>query len=395
MVDSQVSTSVSGNEVTINVAISPLDVILYGTSKWEVVISSKTDHGLGSTGSPDYPYYIDNILGDGNLTFTRTLIADQYVAELALHGLGVVDYSQFEITGGGGGGGIGIPAIVSGFWIVNGGSTLNCIANPTDTIQLRCKATNLTIGQQYKAELKFALPTGTNFSFYTEYSAATAITMDFISQAFIIPAPAGVYSTVWFVIYDTSGKTVCSGDGKGSGFCESLTVSCTVPKYKCNGSVCTSDNCDGTGKFADSNCGTGCGGGGTGTGVLASITINKTASVQIGQTVTLTAVCTDTNGNVMTCPSLIWGSDSNNATVDNNGVVTGVSEGIANIIAKDSATSKIASSVVTVTTIGTGTDLSAWLQKSTCLDNTNNKYCAKNWMWGLGIGVAFILLTKK
>ena len=37
------------------------------------------------------------------------------------------------------------------------------------------------------------------------------------------------------------------------------TSTCTTPKYKCVNNVCTSDNCDGSGTFPDSNCGTGCG----------------------------------------------------------------------------------------------------------------------------------------
>lgn len=93
----RVSTSVSGNTVTVNVVISPEDIALTGSDRWEVVISSKTDHGLGSTGAIDYPYFVDAILGNGSSTFTRTLVIDRYVAELAITGQGIVDYSFFDV----------------------------------------------------------------------------------------------------------------------------------------------------------------------------------------------------------------------------------------------------------------------------------------------------------
>lgn len=95
----QVFTDVSGTKVTVRVVIDPADINLTGSDRWEVVISAKTDHGLGATGVPDYPYYVDAIRGNGSSTFTRTLRVDGYVAELATTGQGVVDYSMFDITG--------------------------------------------------------------------------------------------------------------------------------------------------------------------------------------------------------------------------------------------------------------------------------------------------------
>ena len=94
----QVFTSVSGKTVTIRTVIEPSDIILTGSDRWGVLISSKTDRGLGSTGVPDYPYYIDYIQGNGSYTFTKTLIADKYVAEIAIPGQGPVDFSLFEIV---------------------------------------------------------------------------------------------------------------------------------------------------------------------------------------------------------------------------------------------------------------------------------------------------------
>lgn len=93
----QIFTSVSGKTVTIRVVIDPSDVALTGSDRWEFVISSKTDHGLGSTGAPDYPYYVDHLVSRGSATFTRILRDDKYVVELALVGQGVVDFSEFVI----------------------------------------------------------------------------------------------------------------------------------------------------------------------------------------------------------------------------------------------------------------------------------------------------------
>lgn len=69
--------------------------------------------------------------------------------------------------------------------------------------------------------------------------------------------------------------------------------------------------------------------------VLTTITISPaSATVNVGKTVGLKAVCKDQNGNVMTCPKLVWSSDNNIvATVDGIGNVTGVTVGTANITA--------------------------------------------------------------
>ena len=170
---------------------------------------------------------------------------------------------------------------------------------------------------------------------------------------------------------------------------------CTNPKYKWVGGICASDDCDGTGVYTDSACTSGGGGGsGTATGVLSSITIDGTVSVQVGKTVTLTAICKDANGNTGTCPDLVWQSDNESIAKVSAGIITGVSVGTVNILVKDNATSQIISNTAIVT-VGTGNSLTDWLQSSVCLDSTNKKYCAKNWMWGAGVGVAFILLTRK
>ena len=96
---STVTTNVSGSVVSIIVNIGTGDV-----ADWEVVVSSKQDHGAGSSGATDYPYWVDSFTGTASIsTNKRTYISGNYVAELALHALGVVDYSTFDIGSGGGG----------------------------------------------------------------------------------------------------------------------------------------------------------------------------------------------------------------------------------------------------------------------------------------------------
>jgi uncharacterized protein YjdB len=67
-------------------------------------------------------------------------------------------------------------------------------------------------------------------------------------------------------------------------------------------------------------------------GALNTITISPpTASLNIGNTQQLTAVCKDIVNNVLTCPTLTWSSGSSSATVNTSGLVTAVSGGTANI----------------------------------------------------------------
>jgi len=84
------------------------------------------------------------------------------------------------------------------------------------------------------------------------------------------------------------------------------------------------------------------------TGVpVATITLNaSTATIVTGQTTTFSAVTKDASGNVLTGRTVTWGSSTPGvATVDANGVVTGVSQGTATI----TATSGTASAAATVT----------------------------------------------
>ncbi len=84
---------------------------------------------------------------------------------------------------------------------------------------------------------------------------------------------------------------------------------------------------------------------------LNSITISpSTATINIGSTQQLTAVCKDQNNNTMTCPTLTWASDNPTvASVNSSGLVTANATGIpANITA--SAQGKYSNaSAITVT----------------------------------------------
>ena len=85
--------------------------------------------------------------------------------------------------------------------------------------------------------------------------------------------------------------------------------------------------------------------------VLTSIQISPvTASISIGSTEQLSAVCKDQNNNVMPCPTLSWlSSDDLIATVNQSGLVTGIVEGSVAITASYGT---IASNTSTIT-VGT------------------------------------------
>src|SRR5207244_7419882 len=78
---------------------------------------------------------------------------------------------------------------------------------------------------------------------------------------------------------------------------------------------------------------------------VASVTVTPaTASVAVGQTVRLTATLRDANGNVLSGRTVLWTSDNAvAATVDGNGLVSGVSAGPAVITAPSEGKSGAAS----------------------------------------------------
>ena len=407
MSNSKVSTSVSGNNVTITVNIDASD-ILFG---WWLRIVSKYDYGYGKgQGVGDYPWIVEII--DHTSTFdtyyheTKTYKPGLYAAELNLMHVGAVDYSVFEL---------GTTSVLA---LITIPSNATVEIGKTTTLTVACKDKNGNV--MTCPTLKWGSGTSNvtvNNGVVTAISLGTALV------------------NCWDIATGLT-SNICSITIK--------TPTCRNPKYKCSGITCISDNCDGTGTFTTPDCNNTCtcpdqgskcdlGGNqcyynvktclfdcqpcstgttcqmqgglakcvsGSGTGVLGSITVDKTASIQIGKTITLTAVCKDTNGSIMVCPNLIWASSVESVATVSAGVVTGVSAGTSNIIAKDSATNKIVSNagvatVVTVeTSVETGNSLTDWLQKDTCLD-TQKKYCEKNWIWGTAGVVALILFTRK
>ena len=88
--------------------------------------------------------------------------------------------------------------------------------------------------------------------------------------------------------------------------------------------------------------------------VVTTVTVApSSASILVGATTPLTATVRDASGNVMTGQTIVWStSNAAAATVNSNGVVTGVAAGSATITA--TCAGKIGSSAVTVTPLSSG-----------------------------------------
>lgn len=137
--------------------------------------------------------------------------------------------------------------IKSGYFTLNGmQNPPSCVATYDVIVRLQCivEFAGSYTGKQFKAEFKFKLPTGNDFSFYTPLMSVSQ-THTFTSEKFINPIPLGTYSTVWFTVYDSSGATICANNGKGSGRCESITIVNYPPppsqRYKCSSGICSTD----------------------------------------------------------------------------------------------------------------------------------------------------------
>ncbi len=83
--------------------------------------------------------------------------------------------------------------------------------------------------------------------------------------------------------------------------------------------------------------------------VVTTVTVSPgTVSVQVGSTSNLTATVKDQNGNTMSGQTVTWSSDNTNiATVNSSGVVTGVAAGSATITATSSGKSGTSAATVT------------------------------------------------
>lgn len=79
--------------ITVNIGVGdPLN--------WGAYVQSKQDHGQGSGGfGGDYPYFVEKFTGSNTQTVYKTYSAGNYIVELALQGIGVVDYDAFTIPG--------------------------------------------------------------------------------------------------------------------------------------------------------------------------------------------------------------------------------------------------------------------------------------------------------
>lgn len=92
--------------MSINFDSTNIKLLIRSTVRWEVIVSSKLDLGLGSTGVPDYPYFARNQWGNGNfdmdVSALPTTTGNGYMAELAEEGLGITDTVTFVRTGSGG-----------------------------------------------------------------------------------------------------------------------------------------------------------------------------------------------------------------------------------------------------------------------------------------------------
>lgn len=78
----------------------------------------------------------------------------------------------------------------------------------------------------------------------------------------------------------------------------------------------------------------------SGPGISKIVLSPTTATLAVNGTIQLSAICTDSNGNAMTCPSLtVTSSDTTVATFDSaTGLIKGIAVGTATITAKDSVT---------------------------------------------------------
>jgi len=90
---------------------------------------------------------------------------------------------------------------------------------------------------------------------------------------------------------------------------------------------------------------------------VVAVIITPTASaVQAGQTVALTATTRDANGNTLVDRAVAWVVDDDSiATVDSNGVVTGVGPGVATVTASSEGRSGMVAISVSVDITGTWT----------------------------------------
>ena len=121
----------------------------------------------------------------------------------------------------------------------------------------------------------------------------------------------------------------------------------------------------------------------TATQLLVQAPANAALTVPVGGTLQLSAVALDANGNSVATPAgITWTSDNSAvATVNANGLVTGVASGVANITATASSTLKGSGQV----TVGAGATVIPWSQASTNITNTIAAGSSVSWRGADGV----------
>jgi alpha-tubulin suppressor-like RCC1 family protein len=123
-------------------------------------------------------------------------------------------------------------------------------------------------------------------------------------------------------------------------------------------------------------------------GIVGQVTVSpSTATIEPGETQQFTATLTDLHGNPLSGPPITWASDNTGvATVDGNGLATGVAEGTATI----TATSQNVSGTATLTVEAAGLEfssVSAGLYHNCGVTTSGAAYCwGYNGSGGLGNG---------
>ncbi len=94
MANSQISTSVTGTTVKFYINIGIGDPL-----KWTAYVWAQHDHGKGAGGSnSNYPYVVESFSGSDTQIVTQNYIQDNYLVELSLDGIGIIDTWTFSVS---------------------------------------------------------------------------------------------------------------------------------------------------------------------------------------------------------------------------------------------------------------------------------------------------------
>lgn len=183
----------------------------------------------------------------------------------------------------------------------NGSTSFNCTATIADKIDVDIVVTFDTsysgVPVWYRAFVQ--VPDGTTREFNSPTFNIVPGTQDLIVNIPISIYGIGTYKIIAVhIALDSNGAYICDMYYSGAS-CQSITVTGTPPPP------------------------------------FTTIVISPTtASIQVGQTQQLTAICKNSIGGVISCPSLLWTSTNTSvATVSQTGLVTGLITGITGITA--------------------------------------------------------------